>query len=284
MTYIDLHIHSTHSDGSHCPEAIISLAHQQGLVAISLTDHDTVSGISTCIEAGNQYGITVIPGIELSTSYHNLELHLLGYCFDYTHPDLLSHLEKVAQGRLKRTNEILTKLHACGAPITFEDLDPNITPHKIITRAHFANALLAKGYISYRKQAFEKYLGIGKPAYVSKENLLDIVDAIHLIHQAGGIAILAHPTLYKLSRTRMLNLIEQLVHAGLDGIECYYPSYTPRQTKEFIQICQRHGLIMSGGSDFHGESLPHIALGTGTGNLRIPSELLNNFSINKKNL
>lgn len=259
---IDLHIHSSFSDGSLPPEAIIKEASHCDLKVIAITDHDTLLGTSVAHELAHTLGILLIPGIELSTHYQGRELHLLGYGMYATHSELHHYLSTLKTARLHRTLTMIDQLTHCGIHLRHEELMTH--PHQIVTRAHFAQLLLEKGYVDYTKEAFDRFLGEGKPGFVPKERLLPIEDAISLIHDAGGVAILAHPTLYKLSRQRTLSLIDYLKQRGLDGLECYYPAYTPRQTRDFLQFCHNNRLLITGGSDFHGSFKPRISLGQGT--------------------
>ncbi|MEG0013514.1 MAG: PHP domain-containing protein [Cellulosilyticaceae bacterium] len=281
MALIDLHIHSTQSDGTYSPEAIATYAKVKGLSAIALTDHDSIQGVLSCQKVGENLGLKVIPGIELSASYGQLEVHILGYNIDISNTLFLHSLEQLAQNRQSRNELILQKLNGLGLLLTMEDLNPDNTPYIVLTRAHFASTLLKKGYINHLQEAFDRYLGNGKPAYVPK-NHLSSKDCINLIHDAGGVAILAHPTLYKLNKVNMYNLINILISEGLDGIECMYPSYTPAQTKDFIRLCKKYHLICTGGSDFHGENKPALDLGIGYGNLQIPESFLEGLSDSPK--
>ncbi len=274
---IDLHLHSTASDGTYSPEDLALLAFKKGLSAIALTDHDTLQGIEVCQQAGKALGLKVLPGIELSTSYEGIELHILGYYVSSTYSPFLEKLALFKEERYLRNQVILQRLQALGLGITFEDLSTRDPKNSVLTRAHFANALLHKGYVDYTQQAFDRYLGKGKAAYVPKK-LLESHECIQLIHDAGGVAILAHPTLYKLNRKQIFGLIQKLMSKGLDGVECYYPSYTPTQTKDFLNFCQSNKLLITGGSDFHGSNKPKLDLGVGYGQLAIPDELLGQFS------
>ncbi|MGL4738629.1 MAG: PHP domain-containing protein [Cellulosilyticaceae bacterium] len=259
---IDLHIHSNFSDGSHTPEAIIQEASRCGLRAIAITDHDTLLGLDAAHAFAKEQNILLIPGIELSTHYQGRELHLLGYGIHTDASSLSDYLSILRTSRLARTHTIIDKLKQCGINISLDQL--MTTPHQVVTRAHFAQILLDTGHVQYAKQAFDRFLGEGKPAFVPKESLLSTAEAITLIHEAGGVAVLAHPILYKLNRQRTLSLIDSLRQKGLDGLECYYPAYTPRQTKEFLAICHKHQMIITGGSDFHGTFKPQTSLGKGT--------------------
>ncbi|PHV69437.1 hypothetical protein CS063_15675 [Sporanaerobium hydrogeniformans] len=270
---IDLHLHSTASDGTYSPSSLATLASQQGLTAIALTDHDTLAGVSECQKAGETLGLKVLAGIELSTSYEGKELHILGYNVSLTDPDFLAHLKEIQAARDRRNAQTISRLNTLGLDLTLEDLDQGTHPSPVFTRAHFAQALFQKGYVDYPKQAFERYLGQGKPAYVPKEPL-EALTSIELIHKVGGVAVLAHPTLYKLNRLQIFSLLQKLVHLGLDGVECYYPSYTPAQSKDFLKFCRNNHLLATGGSDFHGANKPKTSLGTGYGHLNVPDSLL----------
>lgn len=273
MHFIDLHTHSTHSDGTYSPEELVLLAKTKGLSCIALTDHDTVSGIASCLEAGQIHDVQVIPGVELSASYGSIEIHILGYGIDHHHAPFLEILQDLATKRLSRNERMLEKLAALGLDITLEDLNPSGDTNTVFTRAHFANALVNKGYVRYSQEAFDRYLGDGKPAYLPKDHL-SAKDCIALIHEAGGKAILAHPTLYKLNKSNIFEMIRDLISMGLDGVECMYPSYTPAQTKDFLKLCKQYDLISTGGSDFHGANKPLIQLGTGSGHLQIPDTFI----------
>lgn len=273
---IDLHIHSTFSDGTLSPEEIVKEAKQKGLKAIALTDHDTLAGVKQAQIAGEKHSLQVISGIELSAAYEQREIHILGYGMDCMDSSFLAALEEFAAKRIKRNQLILEGLAKQGVKLEISDLTPQSNEAAILTRAHFANALLEKGYVKYRQEAFDRYLGDGKPACVPKQ-LLSAEECIRLIHAAGGYAVLAHPSLYKLNKVRMYDLIRKLKDAGLDGIEAIYPSYTPAQQKEFLKLCHKLDLFPTGGSDFHGGNKPQIQLGIGSGALRVPQAFLNPF-------
>lgn len=270
---IDLHIHSTFSDGTCSPETIVIEAKKRGLKAIAVTDHDTIAGVELAQIAGKKHDLEVISGIELSAAYNEREIHILGYGMDYTSPSFLEALEDFATKRIKRNQLILEALTKQGVYLDFCDVNKQFNQAAILTRAHFANALLEKGYVKYRQEAFDRYLGDGKPACMPKQ-LLPAEACIKLIHEAGGYAILAHPSLYKLNKVRMYDLIYTLKGKGLDGIESIYPAYTPTQQKEFLKLCSKLDLLPTGGSDFHGENKPSIQLGIGSGSLYVPHTFL----------
>lgn len=277
-SFIDLHTHSYCSDGTLSPEGLVLLAKQKGLCAVALTDHDTIEGLAQFLMAGEKHGIETIPGIELAgqcQSFHQPELHIVGLGFNPNAEIWEVQTQIMQQNRHIRNIKMAAQLTAIGLPVTIEDLLQN-AGGEIITRAHFANVLLKKGYIRTRDEAFSKYLSQGLPAYVPKI-LLTPARCIETIHAAGGISILAHPTLYRLAQDQLDYLCEELVSLGLDGIECFYSTYTPSQRKNMMKLAKKHHLYPSGGSDFHGENKPLISLGTGRGNLAIPYSLWENM-------
>ncbi len=274
MDYIDLHTHSHFSDGSMSPTEVVKLAKESGLRAISLTDHDTIDGLDEFMEAGKEYGIETIPGIEFSVVSTG-ETHILGYNIDYKQPDFFNALDRVKKLRLennKRTEESLKKL---GFDVTVEDVR-KISPVGNIGRAHFARVMADKGYASSVKEAFSLYLDKGKPGYNSLR-LLTPEDAIKLIKNAGGKAYLAHLHLTKMQGEELDNYVKSLKDAGLDGIEGYYTEYTDEMEKEYQDLAKKYNLLLSGGSDFHGMNKPHIKMGVGYGNLKIPYSLINDL-------
>ena len=268
MQLIDLHVHSTASDGTLTPTEVTKLALQCGLTAYALTDHDTVDGVAEAMQAAENTSLTVIPGAEFSSPYEGKEIHILGLYLNPHCPELLSALRQVREIRNRRNEELLALFQADGFPIKYEDLIHG-NEHTVITRAHFANVLLEKKLIKDRKEAFSKYLSPGCPGYVERQ-FLTPKGCIEAIKNAGGAAVLAHPTLYDLDMTQVETLCKELISFALDGIECRYSTYTPAQTKAVEKIASTLGLFPSGGSDFHGENKPDIRLGKGMGNLQIP--------------
>lgn len=270
---IDLHVHSTASDGTYSPCELVHYAKEKGLCAMALTDHDTVQGVANCIEEGHKLGIEIIPGIEFSADYYGKELHILGYGIDSNSSYLTNQLEALLASRSKRNEKMLAKLNELGFAITLEDCLKDTAPDTVLTRAHMAKALLEKGYITERKEAFSKYIGDGKPAYVPKSRFTAKA-CIDLIHQVGGIAVLAHPHLYGYDYKDLTQVIRGLVLDGLDGLEVYYTTHSKEDTDYLLQRCKQHQLIITGGSDFHGGNKPGLDLASGYGNLTIPSDLL----------
>ena len=281
MKLIDLHVHSNSSDGTLSPEEVVLYAKSKGLSAIALTDHDTVSGVEEAVKKGEAIGLTVVPGIEFSADYNGKEVHMLGYFMDYKNPELLEKLNYLVESRTKRNVQILDKLASLGMPLTFEDLGEGYGPDTVLTRAHFAAALLKKGYIKTRDQAFNKYIGAGKPAYVARERFTT-TQCIDMIHNAGGLAVLAHPKLYGFSNSEVTQVIKDLASKGLDGVECIYATHTQNETAHLLQVCKNLNLLPTGGSDFHGDNKPNLDLGSGYGHMQVPYELLEDMK-NKLN-
>jgi len=268
---IDLHAHSTASDGTYSPAEVAELAKKLGLSAIALTDHDTIDGLDEFQKTGNALGIETIPGIEFAAlweKHHRPEIHLVGLGFDPAHPALLSRMQEIRQSRDLRNNKMCEKLSSIGLHITIEEVAAN-AGGEIITRAHFANVLLQKGYIAKKEDAFSRYISPGLPGYVEREFLTPAL-CIQTIKEAGGAAVLAHPTLYGLGLEQLEELCEELIPYGLDGIECQYSTYSPAETKAITALAEKMDLLPSGGSDFHGKNKPNIHLGSGKSNLAIP--------------
>lgn len=272
MKLIDLHVHSNKSDGTLTPSEVAKLAHSAGLSAIALTDHDTVAGVAECMEAGQALGLEVIPGIELSADFHGKEVHILGLNLDLMNPTLHATLKSFVEAREARNKKMLQKLQELGFDITEADLGK---PEElsIIARPHFARALMNKGYVKTLDEAFEKYITPGKPAYVKKA-APDYKVCIDLIHAVGGKAILAHPYIYKFTNRNPFPLIEELAYNGLDGVEVIYPKHYDPEVHRLTQYCKGHHLIMTGGSDFHGDNKPDIRIGCGFGRTEVPYTLL----------
>lgn len=269
---VDLHVHSNVSDGTLSPLEVVLHAKEKGLYAMALTDHDTIDGLDEAIEVGGLYQVEVVPGIELSADFPNDNLHFVGLCIDYKNRDFLNKLRPLRDARKIRNAKMLAQLRSLGFNITVDE-NSNIT-----TRAHFAKALYEGGYVTSMKEAFELYLSPGKPGYV-KRVTPSPQECIDLIHEAGGVAILAHPTLYNLSMIEIEKLIATLAGHGLDGIEAIYASHTPEEEAYFMDLARKYHLIISGGSDFHGDNKPGLELGTGYGNLKIPYAVLDKIKI-----
>lgn len=282
-TYIDLHIHSTASDGTLTPAEVVSSAMAQAgntkdPVVIALTDHDTVAGVPEFMKEAAKYKdrLTAIPGVEISTDYHGVEIHVLGYNIDINNAPLLERLKVCRESRDGRNEKIIQKLQEQGFEITMDDIRP-ADPNETIARPHIAKQLLKKHYVSSVKEAFDKYLAEGRCCYV--ERIMPTPqEAISLIKNSGGIAVLAHLMYYKkLDAAQKAELTAQLKEAGLTGIEAYYNTYTPEEEEFVKSLAKQHALLHTGGTDFHGQNKPHISLFKGQGEMEIPEAILPSF-------
>lgn len=269
--YIDLHTHSLMSDGSMTPAEVVREAKKAGLAAIALSDHDTVDGIREAMNEGEKIGIEVVPAIEFSVQSET-ETHILGYYIDIDNPLLKDALESVIELRRFRNRETCRKLNELGFDVTLEEANA-IAPNGFIGRAHFAKLLADKGYTKSVKEGFALYLENGKYAYCGQQSLTD-EEAVRLIKACGGVACVAHLHLTKKSDEELREFLIRLKKCGLDGIEGYYTEYTPEMQEKYQALAKELGLIISGGTDFHAKMKPHIAIGTGLGNLKIPYSIL----------
>jgi predicted metal-dependent phosphoesterase TrpH len=244
---VDLHVHSTASDGRLSPAEVIGEAAGKGLVYIALADHDSVDGIATAQAAAQRFpGLSVIPAIEISTDIPEGEVHILGYFIDYTDPELLAKLDDFKNSRLRRAKQMVAKLAGLGVPVEWQRV-LELAGTSTIGRPHIAQAMMERGHVPSFKKAFDEYLGHGKPAYVERDKMLP-AEAVALIVKARGLAVLAHP----LTSADPEGLILELKPAGLVGLEAYYDGYTAADVKRLVGLARRHNLIATGGSDFHG--------------------------------
>ncbi len=247
MSKIDLHIHSTASDGRLSPAEVVRKSAGAGLTVIALADHDTVDGVVPALEAAKTFPrLKVIPGVEISTNVPTGEVHVLGYFIDYTHPELEATLRGMRNSRQQRAQGMIAKLKKLGLAIEWERVK-EIAGSGSIGRPHLAQAMLEKGYIASIKEAFTKYIAWGGPAYVEREKMTP-VEAVALILQANGLPVLAHP----LTINDPEAMVIELKASGLVGIEAYYDSSTAEEINRVVSLAKRHGLIATGGSDYHG--------------------------------
>ncbi len=272
MKKIDLHTHSTASDGTFTPTELVLEAKRVGLYSVALTDHDTVSGIDEFIEAGIKYNIRTIAGVELSTEYEDTEIHVLGLFIDPENQALLRQLHEFRSNRDNRNLKMIERLREEGFRITAEEIYER-DPEAVIARPHIARYLADTHQVKDIQEAFDKYIGEGCCCYVERYKITPM-RAVELIHAAGGVAILAHPCLYKISDDTMKKMLKEMVKARLDGIEAIYSRNQGSDEEKYRALAKKFGLIISGGTDFHGANKPDIHLGTGTGNLVIPNKIL----------
>ena len=273
MKTVDLHTHSTASDGTFSPTELIDYAHKKGLSAIALTDHDTVDGLEEAIKRGENYpDLEVIPGIEYSTVRNGKDVHIVGLYIDYKSESYRKSLQGFKESRIERNRKMCQKLTDAGMPITYEELVAE-NPNAVVTRAHFGRLLHKKGYTTSVKEAFDRYIGDHCPYYVPREKITPQM-AIEQILQGNGIPILAHPVLYGLGKDAMDQLVSEVADAGIMGIEAIYGTYTSQDERDIKALAEKYHLLICGGSDFHGENKPHIDLGVGTGRMVVPYECL----------
>ena len=284
MNIIDLHVHSTKSDGTLTPSELVQYAIEKGLSAFALTDHDTTEGIDEAIEAANRHNeaikngtieglpLEVIPGIEFSTEYMGRDIHILGLYIDYNSPAFKDKIQEFVDARILRNQKMCASLASDGIDITYEKLLEE-NPDAVITRSHYAKYLLNHGYTTSMKEAFERYIGDHCRHFIPREKITPM-QAVELINEVGGLAFLAHPTLYRMSDRVLEGLIQELKDAGLAGIEAVYCTYTQGEEAGMRKFASKYNLLISGGSDFHGSIKPKFDLGIGYGKLFIPESIL----------
>lgn len=323
--YIDLHVHSTCSDGTLTPEELVRTAMRQGLAAIALTDHDTAAGVQRALDeverlqrsqpsgdsseslsmgssefsstdssefsstgssefsstgssefssgSASEISLEIIPGIEISAEWLNKEIHILGLDLDPDHPALAAYQDEFLREKEERNRKIAEKITAVGCPVTPEEIQARF-PGAVLGRPHYARFMMEKGFVTSVTAAFNQYLGDNGPCFVGRRRI-SVSDAVKLILECGGHPVLAHPLQYGFSKDRLESLVNYLKDFGLEGMECYYSRYTATDSAKLIKMAGRHGLFVTGGSDFHGGNKPEISLGSGiNGNLQIPYSLL----------
>ena len=286
MSPIDLHTHSTKSDGTFSPEELIRYAQAKGLSAIALTDHDTADGIEEALktaqilreEAQVPSGSSspavpdVIPGVELSTQYRGRDIHVVGLFIDWRNSGFNTRLREFADARIYRNQKMCRLLTEGGYPVNYEEL-LSFFPDTVVTRAHFAQYMLEKGFISSIDEAFRKLIGDDCSFFVPREKISP-QDGVSFLLQYGAVPVLAHPLQYKMSDDQLCELLASLCGYGLSGIEVYYSGYKPADTAYLSRLAEKFGLLPSGGSDFHGSRKKGLDLGTGYGRLYVPDTLL----------
>lgn len=275
ITAIDLHMHSTKSDGSYTPSELVDGAIKQNLSAFALTDHDTTVGIDEAINYANNKPIRVIPGIELSTSYGSIDIHIVGIFIDRTSKVLQKHLTDIISARTDRNITMCKKFEEHEIYFTLEDLERE-NPDSVLTRAHIAKYLFEHGHTKSVREAFDRYVGDHASCYVPRQHI-SAAEGVRIIRDAGGIPILAHPILYPFSNSNLEILVKELSEAGLVGIETTYSTYSMGDTAKIKALAKKYNLLESGGSDFHGKLKPTIQIGSGRGDLFVPSTFLESF-------
>jgi predicted metal-dependent phosphoesterase TrpH len=261
MELIDLHVHSNASDGTYAPAEVVRRAKEGGLAAIALTDHDTIDGLAEAVAAGERYGVEVIPGVEVSARFPGGSMHVLGLGINYRNGRLGERLAVLQKARAERNPQIIAKLNDLGIKITLEQV-AQISGRGQMGRPHIARALMEDGYVRTIQEAFDIYLRNDGKAYVAKFRFPP-EEAIAMIRDVQGVPVLAHPfTLGLGSAFALKNTLEELVALGLAGIEAIYAEHTPEQEALYLKLARELGLLITGGSDYHGENKPEITLGS----------------------
>ena len=256
---LDLHIHTTASDGSLTPTQVVQMARKKGFSLIAVTDHDTMGGVAEALEAGKKYNVDVVPGVEISSGV-TLEVHMLGYGMSPDHPVMKAMMEDMRAARVERMERIIENLQKMGVPITVEEVEA--VAGGAIGRPHIAQVLIAHGLVPDVRTAFREYIGVGAKAYVERRKMTS-EQVIANIRDAGGVPVLAHGGLLRISEVELNQWIDSMAKKGLMGLECYHNAHTPQMERLLRAAAERNGLLVTGGSDFHGASRPDVELGTG---------------------
>ncbi len=262
---VDLHLHTTASDGSLTPAEVVQLALEQGLAAVALTDHDTVAGFTEALAAANGTGLEIVPGVEISSDWPVGDFHLLGLYVDPEDGPLNARLESMRVARLHRARKMLERLATLGMPLEWDEVAGSRNESRVIGRLHIAQTMIRRGYVSGVQEAFQRYIGRNGPAYVPRLRMSP-VEVIGLIRQAGGVAVLAHP-----ATSGVVESIPTLASLGLQGLEVYYPDHSPEDVKVLLAMARRYRLLVTGGSDFHGFG---VGAGAPLGSVAVPLRLL----------
>ena len=257
---IDLHVHTTASDGTLTPEQAVAAAAESGVQVLGITDHDALHGIPAALAAGQRLGVTVVPGVEINTDYGETEAHILGYFVDHTSPGLNAALEDIRRRRLERARNIIARLSALGLGVD-EQRVAEIAGDGSVGRPHVARALVEAGYVKTAGEAFARYLGRGRPAYVPRYRLTPQA-AAQAIRAAGGLTVLAHP-----AKVGDDLLVQALIDQGLDGLEAFHCDHSAAQARHYVQLARQRGLLVTGGTDSHG---PHSDRPVAIGAVRVP--------------
>jgi len=272
---IDLHTHSTMSDGTDPPAEVVRRAAEAGLSALALTDHDTLDHVGEARAAADAFGLRLVPGCEISCELSGRapgSMHLLVFFVDDGPGGLQDRLAELQVARNERNVQIVEALNAHGVPITVEAVRNQAGPGSV-GRPHIARVLMESGHVGSIQDAFDVWLGKGRPAYFERARL-GPDDAVALTHASGGVCAVAHPGSLGLADGALDEFVGELAGAGLDGLECEYGAYASEERAVFHQLARRHGLAPTGGSDYHGENKPGLSVGIGRGDLRVPDEYL----------
>ena len=273
---IDLHLHSTKSDGSETPEELVVRGKRLGLMALALTDHDNMGGAEEFLAACRTHGMTGIAGVEISVDIEDQRgtLHVLGYGVNPHHPVLRERLDRVLAGRAVRNEGVLRALNELGLTVTWDEVASHAGGN-LVGRVHIAQALLHKGYVANVAEAFDLYLAEGRPAYVSRNRLaLTAEEGVRAIREAGGVAVVAHPFTWATDERELEIGLRSLKEMGLGGVEAIYSEYGPEKTVALLRLAKKIGLLPTGGTDYHGLAKPDLEMGKGFGSLCVPDDYL----------
>ena len=271
MKFADLHVHTSYSDGTYTPAQLVKESIKRGISALAIVDHDTLEALAEAFAQAQGEPLEIIPGIELTAQHENQEIHILGYFLDYRNKELLEKLKLIQSNRVERVYKIIENLEGIGLKLN-PDTVFSVSGKATVGRMHIARALVKDGLVGSTAEAFRKYIGDKSPAYVLGFRL-SVPEAIRLIHQAGGVAVLAHP--YMLHNDA---LIAEFVSYGLEGLEVYYPEHSQAMVNFYLDLAKKLNLLITGGTDFHGSAKPQIKLGM----IKIPLELVEKLRCAKK--
>jgi predicted metal-dependent phosphoesterase TrpH len=272
MGNVDLHLHTTASDGVLTPSEIVRYGKKRGLQAIAITDHDTIEGLEEGLSEGEKIGFEVIPGVEISAEYSPGSMHLLGYFLDIHHPLLIERLQYLQKARAERNPKIIENLNRLGIRVTLEEV-VEASGGGQVGRPHFAEVLLKKGYVRSFQEAFDRFLKKGAQAYVDKVRFTP-EEALHFIRRAGGVPVLAHPKTLGIQSSALEDLFHHLMKEGLQGIEVFYPEHSAPEVAQFKAMAERNGLLMTGGTDYHGIENNGLDIGIGRGEMKLPYSIV----------
>lgn len=269
---IDLHTHSTFSDGTLTPEELVEEALQLGLTALALTDHDNTAGLPRFLRAAEGKPLRAIPGVEVSVTHDPGSMHMLGYFIRHDDPELNEQLVWIRSAREERNQKIFENLQALGLTMRWDEIAA-MAGEDVIGRPHFAMAMVERGYVADLREAFDRYLARGKPAY-ARRSVMSPEEAVRVIRKAGGVPVLAHPFSLALEGRALRNLVEELHGSGLQGIEVYYPAHPQSTQDALLHLARDFDLVATGGSDYHGPIKPDVHMGRGFGSLHVPDDVV----------
>jgi 3',5'-nucleoside bisphosphate phosphatase len=274
---IDLHTHSTCSDGTDPPERIAELAAKAHCRAVALTDHDTLAGLPAAREAAARLGVELVAGCEVSCRFRDTSAHVLVYFVEEPEGPLQDELARLRGDRVARNRALVDRLAGLGLPISYDELVAEAAGEESAGRPHLAAVLVRKGVVGSVGDAFDQWLAEGRPGYVPKARVTPAQIAA-LARRSGGVAVLAHPFTLDLTPTELSSAVAELAADGLGGIEAYYGRYSPDERRALADLAQRHGLVATGGSDYHGTVKADLSVGSGTGDLSVPDHVLDDLA------